>query len=98
MLSSRGCQDDKKCQEESPRGGHQLFISVPQRIVVRLNNVLASGRSDMPVRLTGRNLNVRSLRAKPTDGRHVSSFKYCALIFNGCEVSQCVVKAVTGRA
>jgi hypothetical protein len=51
MLSSRGCQDDKKCQERSLRDIHQLFISVPKNRVVRLNNVPASGRSDALVEL-----------------------------------------------
>jgi hypothetical protein len=60
--------------------------------------VPASSRPDAPVGLIGRSLSIRLLRAKPTDGRHVSSFKYYVLIFNGCEVSQCAVKAVTGHA
>jgi hypothetical protein len=57
-----------------------------------------AGQPDMPIGLIGCRLSVRLLCAKPMDEHHVSSFKYCALIFNSCEVSQCVVKAVTGRA
>jgi hypothetical protein len=98
MLNSRGCQDDKKYQERPPRVRHKLFISVPKNRAVRLNNVPFSRRPDAPVGLIGRSLSVRSLRAKPTDERHVSLYKYYALIFNGCEVSQCAVKVVTGHA
>jgi hypothetical protein len=40
----------------------------------------------VPVGLTGRSLSVRSLRAKPADGRHVSLFKSQASIFNGIKL------------
>jgi hypothetical protein len=54
MHSSRVCQDDKKCQESSPRVGHHVFIDPKTNRAVRvmkgycpssLDVASASGRS-----------------------------------------------------
>jgi hypothetical protein len=60
-----------------------IYKCPPENIDVRLFTVPALGQPDTPVWSTRCSPSIRSIRAKPMDGCHVSLFEYHSLISNG---------------